>query len=46
MSLIDFEVSRSKVKVTAALTAKSLSPNNLRFLGPTVFIFGVEVSHD
>jgi hypothetical protein len=43
---IDFGVTRSKVKVTGALTKKACPFNFLRMLWSTVFIFSIEVVYD
>lgn len=46
MNPIEFEVTRTKVKVTMALNTKNISTNIYRTLWPTVVTFGVEIDGD
>jgi hypothetical protein len=45
ITLNDLRSLVQKGKVTVTLTLKSFTPNNLRNLSPTVFIFGMEVDN-
>jgi hypothetical protein len=46
VTLIDFEVTESKVRVTGFFIKKVCPLNCLRMLWSTVFIFGIELVYD